>query len=131
MTTLDFAVGNGGNGYFDDATQLDLTIVNTGTGGSDGGSDGGSTTTFTSDLSGDFSATSNPNAEWAYGWSSNSAPAGFRLDSRAADFGNGVDQYVSSIQYLSIWHNRTSSPIVSGPITFAPGTGGPPPRPLG
>ena len=118
-TTLDFAVGNGGNNYYDDATQLDVSIVAQGTGIPD--PDGGSSDTVASDLAGDFSTDFNPNTVWAYGWSASGATSGFTLDSVAGDFVSGVDQYTSPIQYMSIWHNRTNSTIVSGPLTFQPG----------
>ena len=110
--TLDFAVGNGGNGYGDDATQLDVTIGSSGSGSGSGG---------TGNLSADFSTVFNPSHGWAYGSSPSNDTTLFTLDMAADDLTEGVDQYVSPVQYMSIWHNRTSSEIDFATIMFAPG----------
>ena len=57
---------------------------------------------------------------WTYGWEP-SLGGTFGNDTYTGQFISGVDEYSSGTQYLSIWHNHTSSPITSGALTFQPG----------
>ncbi|MEX2559756.1 MAG: ELWxxDGT repeat protein [Pirellulales bacterium] len=52
--TIDFVVGDGGNGYISDSTGLDATIT--------------LVTAVTFSAAADFSATENPAGPWSYGW---------------------------------------------------------------
>ncbi|MEX0711954.1 MAG: ELWxxDGT repeat protein, partial [Pirellulales bacterium] len=62
--TIDFVVGDGGNGYISDSTGLDATIT--------------LVTAVTFSAAGDFSATDNPAGAWSYG-SSDPSGDGFTL----------------------------------------------------
>jgi len=81
---------------------------------------------------GDFSAVSNPNGAWSYGWSA-SRGSGFNLDTVATTV-SGVDvwNYSSTQVEPDVFHNGTSdtiapagtNPIPAGGLAFHPGPSG-------
>ena len=81
---------------------------------------------------GDFSAVSNPNGAWSYGWSA-SRGSGFNLDTVATTV-SGIDvwNYSSTQVEPDVFHNGTSdtiapggtNPIPPGGLAFHPGPSG-------
>jgi hypothetical protein len=84
------------------------------------------------DAAGDFSAVSNPNGPWSYGWSATRG-SGFNLDTLTTNI-IGVDawNYSSTQVEPDVFHNGTSTiiapagtnPIPAGGLAFHPGPSG-------
>src|SRR3990170_1718580 len=71
---------------------------------------------------GDFSAISNPNGAWSYGWSA-SRGSPFNLATSPVAFA-GLDWWdsnISSIGAPGVWHNGTGNPITVFTLTVPPG----------
>jgi len=117
--TLDFVVGSGPNNYYNDSTNLDVTITPV-----------SGPPTVASDAAGAFSPLSNPNDDWSFGWSptlTGSFTAGTAFDLAPGALGWGASTIVPGVFENVTDQTQTfvnTVTLAAGELALHPGSNG-------